>query len=149
MFALSGDDELRAFVNEMRNSRRLRDNQQVLESGDTWKLIHRCLSDGTLDPQGGEFPLDHCILGGKQMHSGDGYVASLVRPDVAPHVAEALAKVRLDEMNKKYFALDPASIGHEPTDEEFTEMWNMFKLVREFFADAATDRNAVLFAAEL
>jgi hypothetical protein len=38
--------------------------------------MHRVLSDGSLDPSGGSFPLDRAILGGKHLHRGEGYIVS-------------------------------------------------------------------------
>ncbi|MFF5216752.1 DUF1877 family protein [Micromonospora sp. NPDC000442] len=37
-----------------------------------WDGIHRCLTDGTLEPDGGECPLSYAVLGGRRLH--DEYV---------------------------------------------------------------------------
>jgi hypothetical protein len=39
----------------------------VFESGNVWDAMHRALSDGTLSSDGGEYSLNHVVLGGQQV----------------------------------------------------------------------------------
>ena len=69
--------------------------------GTQWDPIHRCLTEGELDPTGGDFPLNTAILGGKQLHQGDDLAAVLIRPDMINFVAEALAEVKQQDVQTK------------------------------------------------
>ena len=50
-----------------------------------WEAMHRCLGDGTLDPDGGAYPLSHAILGGRYLHDEDYgvYVSAAEAEDMA------------------------------------------------------------------
>ena len=73
---------------------------------------------------------------------------ALVRPDVTPFVAEALAKLKREEFSQRYYKLDPASYGRTPDEKELTQIWIIFRRVRDFYADAAEERNSVLFVGQ-
>jgi hypothetical protein len=148
LFALQGDEAVRAFVTELENSARHRENGQVLACGTVWDPIHRCLTDGELDPEGGEFPLNHCILGGKQIYKGSDRVVSLVRPDVTPFVAESLSALKRNEFRDRYLHLDPQRYGRQPSEEEFTDVWIALQQIRDFYEVAGEERSAVLFSAK-
>ncbi len=148
LFAQPDDKSVRAFAEELLKSPKHRENNQILELGTVWDAIHRCLTDGDLDPQGGEFPLNQCILGGKQLFHGPDYDVVLIRPDVTPHVAEALAGVKREAFRETYFGLDPNSFGHAPNEEEFAQVWSVCQQIRWFFEDAAEQHTALLFVAE-
>ena len=62
----------------------------VVESDKAWDAIHRCLTDGSLLYVGGEYPLNHCICGGRQLHRGRDYTVSFVTEQQVKDVAEAL-----------------------------------------------------------
>lgn len=69
------------------------DDALKVDTDKAWDTIHRCLTDGTLEPEGGEYPLSYAILGGRHLH--DEYYGAagrpgavllvLVRPAVAGH----------------------------------------------------------------
>lgn len=148
LFAQKEDEAIRKFVEQLRQSPKQRDIGLVLECGCDWDPIHRALTEGKLDPDDGEFPLDHCVLGGRQLHSGDGFDAILIRPDVAPHVAGALNDLRRAEFVEKYMAIAPADYGKEPSEPEADRVWSTLKLIRQMFDDAAIEHAAVVFTAE-
>ena len=148
LFALNGDEPVRAFALELVSNKKYRENELVLDLGKIWDPIHRCLTEGRLDPDGGEYPLNQCILGGRQLYKGKDFIVALVRPDVTPYVAEALAKLKREEFSANYFKLDPADYGCTPSEQELTQIWIIFRRVRDFFADAAEERNAVLFVGQ-
>lgn len=145
LFAQADDAGVKRVVNELLHSKEHREENLVLESGEYWDPIHRSLNNGTLDPQDGEFPLDHCILGGRRLHKGAEFEAILVRPDIVTHVASALHTLKREEFRERYFALDPASYGKQPTEKEFELIWNRLHQIRQLFEDAAADVCAVLF----
>jgi hypothetical protein len=44
------------------------DDGLKVDTDKAWDAIHRCLTDGTLDPDGGEYPLSLAVLGGRHLH---------------------------------------------------------------------------------
>jgi hypothetical protein len=89
--------------------------------------------------------LNHCILGGRRLASGGPLEAVLVRPDIVPHVAEALHRVKRVEFRSAYMKLNPEHYGRDPTEAEFDRVWSTLLQIRQLFEDAAENREAVLF----
>ena len=56
--------------------------------------LHRVLSDGSLEPDAGEYPLNHAVLGGRVLGHETGFAVVLKRPDMCPHIADALSHVK-------------------------------------------------------
>lgn len=148
VFGAQDDEAVRKVVLELRGSKRHREANLVLETGPAWDPIHRCLTEGTLDATAGEFPLNHCILGGRRLHQGAGFEATLVRPDIAPHIAESLHHVKREDIHAKYLAIDPQDYGRPLCDAEFDRVWNALQQIRQLFEDASNERCAVLFTVE-
>ncbi len=148
LFSCRGDEAVRTFVAEFARSDENRRQRLVHDSGDAWDAIHRCLTDGTLDPNAGELPLNHCILGGRQMYYGDDYFVALVRPDLTRHVSDALAALDKSDFQERYGRLDPQQCAHQTTDEEFQRIWSALESIGRFFESAAANGHAVVFAAE-
>ena len=146
--AQQGDEAVRAFASALRQSKTYRNEGLILDCGTCWDPIHRCLTEGTLDPNAGEFPLSQFVLGGKRLHRGGGFEAVLVRPDIVPHVAEATRDIKRAEFQQKYYQLDPQDYGQPPHEKELDKVWSVFRQVQQLFDDAAADRAAVLFTVE-
>jgi hypothetical protein len=148
VMAAQGDAAVRGVVTDLRLSKRLREAKLVLESGTSWDPIHRLLTDGTLAPNAGEFPLNHAVLGGKRLYREADFEAVLVRPDIVAHVADALHHLKRGEVQAKYLQIDPQHLGHVPGEKEFEVVWSTLQQVRLLFEDAANERCAVLFTVE-
>lgn len=145
LFAQKEPASLQKFVMDLTQSKTVRAAQRVLELGTTWDGIHRCLTEGTLEPDGGEPPLNHAILGGKQMLNNDECLVSLVRPDMALYVAEAVSDVRYDDFHKKYLAIDPQDYGQALSEKDFEKIWVVFQQLVLFYETGAQDLSAILF----
>jgi hypothetical protein len=144
---MQDDENLRAFLDELRSSREMIDSGRVLDIGSTWDPLHRCLTDGELDPAGGEFPLNTVILGGKQLHRGDDYTAVLIRPDMVSFVEGALGEIEEEDFRKKFFNLPESYAG--PRDEkEFMALWLQLQNLKVFFEAASENMEAVVFTAK-
>ena len=74
----------------------------VCEMDKAWDAIHRCLTDGSLLYVSGEYPLNHCICGGRQLFRGREYTVSYVSAPQVKDVASALAKITKAWMRKRY-----------------------------------------------
>jgi len=121
----------------------------VVETDQAWDAIHRCLTDGSLLYVSGEYPLNRCICGGRQLHRGQDYTVSFVPARQVKDVAAALAKVTKAWLRRRYDRLDPdeyceAEIG----DEDFEYTWQNFLDVRRFYKKAAATGRAVVFTVE-
>ena len=148
VFGAAGDVAVQEIANELRGSKRHCEAKLVLETGANWDAIHRCLTDGTLEPTAGEFPLNQVILGGKQLFKGAGFEAVMVRPDLTAFIAEALHNLKREEIHDKYMQLPAAELGYTPTEQESDIVWNAIQQIRQLFEDAAAERCAVMFTVE-
>jgi hypothetical protein len=121
----------------------------VGESDKAWDAIHRCLTDGSLDDEAGEFPLSHVILGGKQLHSEDDYIVALVTAEQAKSVAKALLAVSKESLKSSYSSIDPDDYDGEMSADDFEYTWEWFENVREFYLRASINSRSVIFTVDL
>ena len=144
---MKDDENLRSFLDELRTSSEMKKSGRVLDIGTTWDAMHRCLTDGELDPAGGEFPLNTVILGGKQLHRGDDYTAVLIRPDMTTFIDQALREIEEDDFHQKFLNLPP-SYTQPRGEKEFMEVWLQLQNLKVFFEAASENMEAVVFTAK-
>lgn len=121
----------------------------VVESDKAWDAIHRCLTDGSLLYVSGEYPLNHCICGGRQLHRGRDYTVSFVSARQVKDIAAALPKVTKAWMQKRYSQIDPEEYNEvEMGDQDFSYTWENFLDVRRFYKKAAEAGRAVIFTVD-
>jgi hypothetical protein len=87
LFACRTPEALRSFVAAL-------DAASALEGGAAALALHRVLTNGTLEPEAGEYPLNHAVLGGRVLGHENGFAVILKRPDMCPHIAAGLSKVK-------------------------------------------------------
>jgi hypothetical protein len=107
------------------------------------------LTEGELDPAAGDFPLNHAVLGGKQLLKGADYTAVLIRPDMTRFIADALAELDEEELRKRFFALKSDSYQQPIDEKHFMQMWLMIQDLKVFIEAAAENLEAVVFTAKL
>ena len=144
LFAARGDDALKRVVSSLK--RELEGSNLCQDCGRHWDAIHRCLSDGTLNPSAGEVPLNHCILGGRQMLESKNTIVAVVRPDLTRHVARELNVVSEQWFRDRYYEIDPQDYGRKLDDDDLTEAWRRFEEIRDFYQNAAQQKCAIAFA---
>jgi hypothetical protein len=121
----------------------------LVESDKAWDAIHRCLTDGSLLYESGEYPLNHCICGGRQLFRGRNYTVSFVSAEQAKDIAEALDKVTKAWMRRRYSRIDPEEYHDvEMGEEDFSYTWENFLDVRRFFRTTAESGRAVIFTVD-
>jgi hypothetical protein len=121
------------------------DGRFSADTDHAWDAIHRCLTDGTLDPDGGTYPLSHAVLGGRHL-SDDIYVVYVSGAEVQD-VADALRGIERDWLRGRLEAVtDPRYTGGRD-DADFEYTWSNFVDVREFYGRAAAAGRAVVFTA--
>ena len=145
VFANKDDASLPPLIAELLGDKSLKANSQILDVKRAWDATHRCFTEGALDPEGGEFPLNHVILGGKKLHNGDDYVAVVVRPDMVTFIAEALRDVKEPDFRKAFFALGEKGYDQPINEKEYSYIWHMVQEIRAFFEFCDEERFAVLF----
>jgi hypothetical protein len=144
-----GDDEDRlAFVTEDVEERYFAGGKTyVAESDKAWDAIHRALADGELTWDGGAYPLNHTVLGGERLYTGDDYVMILKTPAQVKDVATALAALTEPDFRSRYDAINEDTCG-ERSDEDFAYTWDWLQSVRALYAKAAAESRHVLFTVD-
>jgi Domain of unknown function (DUF1877) len=104
LLAAKSDRKLMGLVEEIEEAW---EKPFVCETDKAWDAIHRCLTDGSLLYVSGEYPLNHCICGGRQLFRGREYTVSYVSAPQVTDVASALTKITRAWMRKRYDQLDP------------------------------------------
>ena len=94
MLAASSDIAVMAIIERVREEW---NEHYLAETDKAWDAMHRALTDGSLDPNGGSFPLNRVILGGRHLHQGSGYIVALVPKDEVPDVAHHRADHRISD----------------------------------------------------
>jgi hypothetical protein len=124
------------------------DRDHLAETDKAWDAMHRALSDGTLDVEGGDYPLNRVILGGKHLYEGDDYVVALVPSDEVPDVAAALARISEDDFRERYRRLVPKDYAPEWGDDDLAYTWENFEAVAALYAAAARGGRAIVFTVD-
>lgn len=140
-----GDEAVMALLAEIEAAW---DEENLAESDKTWELLHRCLTNGTLEYGGGEYPLSHCILGPRQLLEEDGDIICLVQTDEVPDVANALGAISADAFRERCAQLLPKAHGSDTGHAEEQDAWSHLQKVRALFEKAAARRRAVVFTVE-
>lgn len=149
LFGLKEDAAIHKFLDELKARPDMKKSGRLLDLGTLWDPIHRCLTEGELDPTAGDFPLNTAVLGGKQLLQGKDHTALLIRPDMTGFIADALGELDEEDTRKKFFALKGGTY-QEPIDEKhFMELWLRLQDLKIFFAAAAENKEAVVFVAQL
>lgn len=121
------------------------EEEHLAECDKAWDALHRCLSDGTLDFEGGEYPLNRCVLGGRQLIGEEDYIAAFVTVEEVRDVAKALEPLTEAWLRERYEKQVPKDYSPNYGDEDFEYTWENFQDVRRFYAKAAREGRAVLF----
>jgi hypothetical protein len=121
--------------------------ERKAESDKAWDAMHRTLSDGDLAWDGGDYPLNHVVLGGERLYHDSDYIMVLKTPEQVRDVAAAILDMTEPEFRRRYFAIDTESYGLPVDEEDFGYTWGWFEGVHEFWMRAASEGRYVLFTA--
>jgi hypothetical protein len=146
LLAAGSDEQVGELVEEIEEAW---DTEHLAQTDKAWDAIHRCLSDGTLNFEGGEYPLNRCILGGKQLHEEDDYIVSFVRPEEVRDVAAALQGVTEPWFRERFFGLAGTDFPQEYIDAETLDYALAYlEEITEFYQKAAQANRAVIFTVD-
>ncbi len=140
------DEQRRAIIEEIESAW---DKDWLCQTDKAWDAIHRCLTDGKLEWQNGAFPLNACVLGGQQLHQGDDYIISLVKPEKVPPITSALSAVTKDMMRQNYFNLDKSDYDGPFGEDDYQYTWSWFEGLLRLFQKASQNHRAVIFTVDL
>lgn len=125
------------------------DGEFLAESDKAWDAIHRCLTDGSLSYESGEYPLNHVICGGRQLFKGDDRTVALVTPEQVRDVSSALEPMTKAWFREQYFSLlKQDDYNGEIGDEDFEYTWDWFENVRDLYRKAASADRAIIFTVD-
>jgi hypothetical protein len=124
------------------------DADWLAESDKAWDAVHRCLSNGTLYYDEGEYPLNRAVLGGRHLYDGDDYVVAYVASNEVKDLAAALAPLGQAELRTRYDLIDADDYNGEHGDEDFKATWENFVAIRELYKKAAAAGRAVVFTVD-
>jgi len=122
--------------------------QRMAESDKAWDAMHRTLADGELTWDGGDYPLNHVVLGGELLYTGDDFIMVLKTPAQVQDVAAALTTLTEETFRTRYFAINAESYGCPLDEQDFEYTWEWFQEVREFWLNASSEGRFVLFTAD-
>jgi len=120
----------------------------LAESDKAWDAMHRLLADGKLTWDGGSYPLNHVVLAGELLYSGDDYIISLKTPSQVKDIAEALERLSEGEFKKRYFTIDSRSYNGDIGEPDYSYTWEWFQNVRALFKRAAVENRFMLFSVD-
>ncbi len=140
-----GDEELGELVAEIEAAW---DEPHVFETDKAWDALHRCLSDGTLEVDGGDEPLNLCFFGGAVLNEDADYFVVLLTPTEVSRVAAALAGVTETWLRERYRSLDFEGYQGEKSDDDWAYAWANFQGLPGFFSRAAAGGRHVIFTVD-
>ena len=150
LFDADGDDAVRRLVKEEIEERW--DEEWTCEVDKAWDAMHRCLSDGTLAPNGtlapDGSPRSSLFFGGRRLHLGDEYVVRFLEPAQVRDAADAIGELDESWFRRRYDTLDAHGYDGPHDDEDFGYTWEYFVEVRAFIQKAADAGRPVLFTVD-
>lgn len=145
----NGDDSKRLeYVQGIEEELLSGDKLHAAESDKSWDALHRLMADGSLDWDGGQYPLNHVVLAGELLYAGDDYIMSLKTPEQVRDIADALHALDSDEFRSRYYRIDADDYDADLSDDDLEYTWSWFKGVRDLYSRAAKEGRYVLFTAD-
>ena len=115
----------------------------TLDITQSWKAMERLFAAVETEPDETPSPLNLCLSGGRPMRASGSEIVSLLRPDMVPIVANALAELDVVAIQTRYDRLD-VEFTSELSIDDVQQRVNDLAL---FYRDAAEQRSAIVFAA--
>lgn len=123
-------------------------SEWAVETDKAWDAMHRSLTNGRLEYEGGEYPLCHVILGGKVIYGEDDYIMSLKTTEQVKDIAKAVRQVTREQFEAGYRRIDPKAYGFDLTGVDFEYTWSNFTGLIPFWERAAAADRHILFTAD-
>jgi hypothetical protein len=144
LLAADGDDDaVGELLEEIEES--WDDDRMKVDTDKAWDAIHRCLTDGTLEPGGGDYPLSLAVLGGRHLHN-EYYVIHVDAAQVR-EVAGALHRIDRTWLRDRFDAIEDPDYAGARDDDDFEYTWTNYLDLRAFYDRATAASRAVIFTA--
>ena len=121
---------------------------KLCELDKSWDAIHRTLTDGKLEWNNGDYPLNHFILGGEILYFQQDYIMTLKTPDQVRDIFKSFGLMTKETFKNRYFKIDKDLYGFETTEEDLDYTWTWFSQSRDFWKKATEENRYVLFTAD-
>ena len=147
--SIGDEDERLTYLQEVIEELYLAERKTyAAESDKAWDAMHRALADGHLSWDGGDYPLNHAVLGGELLYTADDYIMSLKTPAQVKDIATAIATLTRTDLRLRYNAIPENEYDGTLDDEDFDYTWGWFQGVRDLYQRAAMEDRYVLFTAD-
>lgn len=145
VLSATDDEQLMAVIERIETAW---DLDNLAECDKAWDAMHRALTDGRLEYGNGAYPLNHVVLGSRQLYDGDEYIVSFVAPEQVREIAAALQSVTPEWFEHKYRTVVPKDYALEYGDEDLEYTWEWFQSVFDLYSKAAARGRAVIFTVD-
>jgi hypothetical protein len=156
LFALTGDQAVA--IQNAQNDESLMEviesieeewnSEYLAECDKSWDALHRLLGDGTLNWEGGSYPLNQVILGKPSIHDDSSYIVCFKECGVVRDIARALRDLDRAKVKELYFSKVPPDYALEYGGEDCEYTCDNFEDIREFYLRAAEANRAVIFTVD-
>jgi len=147
LLSFRSEDDLMEYLEEELEETyfKLWKEQWVAESDKAWDAIHRALTDGEFDFDNGQYPLSHCIAGGRQLYSGDDYIVAYKSSKEVADIAGALRDFTNEQLADGYWLINRETYQAEvdAEDLDYTTVW--FGIIKGLYSRAAEAGRSVIF----
>jgi hypothetical protein len=123
------------------------DQDHLAECDKSWDAMHRLLSDGTLDWNGGEYPLSHVVLGDSSLHQDPSYIVCLKDVACVQEISYAIQGISRSQFEAWYYS-KAKNYAPEYGDEDCAYTWDNFEDVRNFYEIASNSGRSVIFTVD-
>lgn len=144
LLAATSDEAVRQVVQEQIEEPW--DEAHTCETDKAWDAIHRCLVGGQLVDDSSV--LARCVLGGRQLHRGEDYIASYLTSAEVVDVASALESIDRELMRERYGEIGAHGYDGPVGEQDFEYTWSCFESLREFYRASARLWRPVLFSVD-
>lgn len=117
----------------------------VEEIDKAWDFIHRTLTDGELLYDNGTYPLNHVILGGELLTSGEDYIAVLKTAQQVQEINTTLQAINKGQFRDLYNQIPSDEIGKE---DYFDYTWSYFESLKNFWQRVSESHRYILFTVD-
>ena len=126
------------------------DLKNLMESDKAWDAMHRCFCNGKLHYEGGDYPLNHLVCGGRQLlvDEDPDMTVSYVSAAAVQDVAKAAQAITREEMEVRYKKIKQRGYDAKLGAEDFEYTWSNFVDVVKFYLKAAKSGRAVIFSVD-
>jgi hypothetical protein len=111
-----------------------------------WDQLLLCLTNGTFDPGGGTYPLNHCFFGGRLLVS-EGSIVNVVTPHVAGDIAASLPSLDQNVFSQRFSAFFAKQYeGKEQLlKKDCGERYENLQQLQDFYRKVAAQGLGVVF----